>query len=224
MIKAKSVIAGCLIGFFLLINISEVEAKQTKRNDKWEASFQLINSQSDFLEGVNGSSLNIDSDIGWGFTLGYNLNEHFLINFDWVATTPNYQAIIVEENATNSTKEVNHSMNLYNTNINAIYHFSTEQFTPFIQAGVGWSFIDSNIADGPPSGVCWWDPFWGYICDSYQDTYNDTRFSYSIGAGIRYELDNSVFFRASYQMAWIDFGNTEDANLGIVHLEVGSIF
>jgi opacity protein-like surface antigen len=115
-------------------------------------------------------------------------------------------------------------MNLYNSQFNFVYHFMTEQFTPFVQAGLGWSYIDSNIADGPPGAICWWDPWWGYICEGYQDTYNDTRFSYNVAVGVRYELDNSMFFRASYQQNWVTLSNSDDLSLGMVHLEIGSIF
>ena len=62
------------------------------------------------------------------------------------------------------------------------------------------------------------------MCDSYQNTHSDTRFSYNVAAGFRYELDNSVFFRASYKQSWIDLSSSDDLSLGVVSLEVGSIF
>jgi opacity protein-like surface antigen len=115
-------------------------------------------------------------------------------------------------------------MNVVQSQFNVVYHFMTEAFTPFVQAGVGWSYLDSNIATGPPNSICWWDPWLGYVCDYYQNTFSDSRLSYSIAAGVRYELANSMFFRASYQQSWIDLSNSQDAELGSFHLEVGSIF
>ncbi len=64
----------------------------------------------------------------------------------------------------------------------------------------------------------------GYICDSYQKIHYDERFSYNVAVGFRYELDYSLFFRASYKQAWIDLSNSEDASIGSYHLAVGSIF
>ncbi|GAA0811123.1 hypothetical protein GCM10009111_03150 [Colwellia asteriadis] len=197
-------------------------ANYTKRDGKWESSFALLSSQSTSIDGQNGSGVEIDSDVGWGFTLGYNLNPHILLNFEFSALTPKYDATFVDDGG--SPYNVNHEMDVMQSQFNVVYHFMTERFTPFVQAGVGWSYLDSNIAKGPPNSICWWDPWWGYVCDSYQNTFNDTRFSYNVAAGVRYELDNSMFFRASYQQSWIDLSSSDNANLGIFHLEFGSMF
>lgn len=208
---------------FLSLSISsESNAKQTKRDGKWESGFKLLNSQSTDINSDEGSSIDIDSDIGWGFTLGYNVNSHILVNYEFTSTTPKYDATIVDEEG--GSHSIKHKMSIFNSQINVVYNFMTEQFTPFVQAGLGWSYLDSNIADGPPNGVCWWHPIWGYICESYQNTHDDTRFSYNVAAGVRYELDNNLFFRASYQQNWADLSGSDDLTMGIFHLEVGSIF
>gem|GEM_PF-6865284 len=33
-----------------------------------------------------------------------------------------------------------------------------------------------------------------------------------------------MFFRASYQQNWIDLSNSEYMSMGMIHIEVGSIF
>lgn len=201
---------------------AESEAKQTKRDGKWEATFKVSNSLSTDIGGENESGVEFDSDLGWGFTLGYNVNPHILINYEFTSITPRYDATLIDED--NDEFHIKHKMSIYNNQFNVVYNFMTEQFTPFVQAGAGWTFVDSNIADGPPNTICWWDPWWGYICNTYQNTYDDTRFSYNVAAGVRYELDNSMFFRASYQQSWVDLSNSDDLSLGMIHLEIGSIF
>ena len=213
------------ISVFALLSLSfsgETNAKQTRRDGKWESSFKLLNSLSTDINGEQGSSIDIDSDIGWGFSLGYNVNPHILVNYEFTSTTPKYDATLIDDN--DETYPINHKMNLYNSQFNVVYNFTTEQFTPFVQAGLGWSYLDSKIADGPPNGFCWWHPIWGYICESYQNTHDDTRFSYNVAAGVRYELDNSLFVRASYQQNWVDLSSSDDLSMGMIHLEVGSIF
>ncbi len=214
-----------LIGACALLSLSfsgELAAKQTKRDGKWESSFKLLHSLSTDINGKMGSSIDIDSDIGWGFSLGYNINPHILVNYEFTSTTPKYDATIVDED--NDIHNIKHKMSLFSSQFNAVYTFTTEQFTPFVQAGLGWSYLDSNIADGPPNGFCWWHPIWGYICESYQNTHDDTRFSYNVAAGVRYELDNSLFFRASYQQNWVDLSSSDDLSVGMFHIEVGSMF
>ena len=219
-LMSKLVIISCVVS--LLIS-THADASYTKRSDKWEASFKILNNQSTDIDGQNGSQTSMKSDFGWGFTLGYNLNPHILLNFDFSASTPSYKATLVD-GEDGSKHEINHKMDLLESQFNVVYNVFTSQFTPYIQAGAGWSFVDSNIAKGPPNSICWWDPWWGYVCDSYQNTYNDERFSYNVAVGFRYELDNSLFFRASYKQAFIDFSNSDDASIGSYHLELGSIF
>lgn len=219
-LMSKLVVLSCIVGFLVS---THANANYTKRSDKWEASFKILNTQSTDIDGQNGSQTSMKSDFGWGFTLGYNLNPHILLNFDFSASTPSYKATLVDSED-GSKHEINHKMDLLDSQFNVVYNVFTSQFTPYIQAGVGWSFVDSNIAKGPPNSICWWDPWWGYVCDSYQNTYNDERFSYNVAVGFRYELDNSLFFRASYKQSIIDFSNSDDASIGSYHFEIGSIF
>ncbi|OUR81989.1 hypothetical protein A9Q75_06985 [Colwellia psychrerythraea] len=220
---SKLMIVSCVIGLLASTVSTDASANYTKRSDKWEASFKILNNQSTVIDGQNGSELDIESDYGWGFTLGYNLNPHILFNFDFSSSTPSYQATLVDAESGNS-HQINHKMDVLESQFNVVYSVFASQFTPFVQAGAGWSYLDSNIADGPPGAICWWDPWWGYICDDYQNTYNDTRFSYNVAVGFRYELDNSLFLRASYKQAWIDLSHSENASIGSYNLEVGSIF
>jgi len=214
-----------ILGIFALMSLSFsniANAKQTNRDGKWESSFKLLNSLSTDINSEMGSSIDIDSDIGWGFSLGYNVNPHILVNYEFTSTTPKYYASIIDEEG--GEHKFKHKMSIYNSQFNVVYNFTKEQFTPFVQAGLGWSYLDSRIADGPPNGFCWWHPIWGYICESYQNTHDDTRFSYNVAAGVRYELDNSMFFRASYQQNWADLSSSENLTMGMFHLEIGSIF
>jgi len=226
MLGRKTIALSLMLTSFLLGYSTDVNANQTKRDGKWEATFQFSNTQSFDINGVNGAgdsiTSNIDNDLGWGFTLGYNINEHVLVNFEWMASTPNYSVNFIDENENPST--INNKLDLYHTQINGVYNFSTDQFTPFVQAGFGWSYADSNIANGPPQGGCWYDPWWGYICDYYQSTYDETRFSYNVAAGFRYEIDNGLTVKASYKQLWMDLSNSDDASMGIFHIEIGSHF
>ena len=223
----KKVIGISLVLTCLLFGYSvTADANQTRRDGKWEATFQFSNTQSFDVLGVNEAgdpiNSNIDNDLGWGFTFGYNINEHVLVNFEWMASTPNYSVDFTNENGNQTS--INNKLDLYHTQINGVYNFSTDQFTPFVQAGFGWSYVDSNIANGPPQGGCWYDPWWGYICNTYQSTFDDTRFSYNVAAGFRYEIDNGLTLKASYKQLWMNLSSSEDASMGIIHLEIGSIF
>lgn len=213
-----------LLSILALLALSysvDSNAKYTKRDGKWESSFQLLNSLSTDFDGKNGSGVEIDSDIGWGFTLGYNVNPHILVNYQFSVTTPDYEATLTGEDG-NRALQIKRDMDLYSSQFNVVYNLMTEQFTPFVQAGLGWSYLDSNVSKGLSNSFCWYDPWWGLVCEN--DTFSDTRFSYNVAAGVRYELKNNMFFRASYQQNWIDMSHSDDISIGMVHIEIGSIF
>lgn len=208
-------------GFLGAMWSNDANADYSKRANRWESSFKLIYAQDATIDGNNGSVTQVQSDIGWGFTLGYNLNQHVLLNFDFSSSIPSYNASLVSDSG--ATHSINHKMDLYESQFNVVYNVFTSSFTPYVQAGVGWSFVDSNIADGPPVGGCW-STWWGVYCDSYQNTHNDTRFSYNTAVGFRYELANQLTFKASYKQSFIDLSHSKTANIGSFHFEIGSIF
>lgn len=223
MLGKKIAVVSVLIGSLFVGMISVAEANQTRRAGQWESTFQLTNTQSFNIDGQDNSSVAVDNDIGWGFSLGYNINAHVLVNFEWMATRPDYKARFINDNGI--PKTVDFRMDMYHTQFNGIYHFTRDKFTPYVQAGFGWSYLDSNIGKGEPIGGCWYDPWWGiYRCDYYQNTYNDTRFSYNVAAGVRYELDNGLTLKASYKQLWLDLKGSSATDTGILHFEIGSIF
>jgi opacity protein-like surface antigen len=222
-LMSKVMIVSCVVGLLASTLSTDASANYTKRSDNWEGSFKILNTQDSVIDGQNGTQIDLDSDYGWGFTLGYNVNPHILVNFDFSSSTPSYDATLVGKE-TGDIYKVNYKMDLLESQFNVIYNVLTSQFTPFLQAGAGWSYIDSNIADGPPELVCWYDPWYLTSCSGYQDTFDETRFSYNVAVGFRYELDNHLFFRASYKQSWINLKHSDDASIGSYNLEVGSIF
>jgi hypothetical protein len=77
--------------------------------------------------------------------------------------------------------------------------------------------------DGPTSIVgCWWHPYWGYICDGYYRTFNDTIFSYGVGAGFKYRFVGDSFLKLSVNQWWLDgVGAAGDEDLTGARLEYG---
>ena len=81
---------------------------------------------------------------------------------------------------------------------------SRAAFTPFVEAGAGWTDVDSNIPSGPPTTGCWWDPWWGYICSSFYETYSETRTSYLYGVGVRWEMGSDMVLKGTYSLMNVD--------------------
>ena len=101
-------------------------------------------------------------------------------------------------------------MTKYAHQFNVTYHFLKGPLTPYVQAGAGWTTLDSNIISRPPVTGCWWDPWWGYICTTTWTTYDTTKFSYNAGLGLRWDINAAVFMRGAWNR---EFVSTDNGNL-----------
>lgn len=190
------------------------------REGTWEATVQVIGNSSESSSGENGSGVDVDSDIGFGFGFAYNLSENFALGADFSFLNPDYDATIVPD--VGPAYSIDHEMDVFNSQVYAAWNFMEGPFTPFVQAGIGWTYIDSNVADGLPSTGCWWDPWWGYVCANFYDTYDDTSFSYGAGAGLRYEFGNGLFVKGAYNFMKIDAsGDGADPDFDLWQLQLG---
>jgi len=190
-----------LIGTVLAITVSTTAVGQSLRAGTWEASL-LYKSQSGESfgapEGPDEANVKFSSDNGWGFTLGYNFNEHLNLAWEFSKNTPRYKTSF--RDAEGDPQTLSHTATLYTNNFNGTYHFLKGPITPFVSAGLGWTKIDSNISDG--RGYCVPNWYWGWYC--YSSSYDTTAFSYNAALGLRADLKNNIFLRASYGRQWMD--------------------
>ena len=192
------------------------------RDTRFETSVILAyqNGVDETAEG--GSSLEVDSHVGWGFTIGWNWTENWNLSYRLLATKPDYVAVIVPEDPEIGPQTVEHTLSKYSHQFNVTYNFSNRAFTPFVMAGVGATRVDSNIIAGLQAG-CWWDPWWGYICFSDWKTYASTEFSYSLGLGLRWDINNALFTRAAYSREFLSLDNGT-LNFDMAIFELGLMF
>ena len=195
-------------------------AADSDRGRNWEATIQVVGTGSESSDGEMGSGLEMDSTTGWAFGVTYNFSPNFAVGFDGSFLKPRYTATF------NTDEEgpisLQHKASIFNGQVNGTWNMLDGPFTPYLQLGIGWTHIDSNVADGPPVTGCWWDPWWGYVCSNFYSTYKDTRFSWGAGAGLRYEFRNRMFVKGSVNRIEIDGGNNgADPKFDMWKLELG---
>jgi hypothetical protein len=180
---------------------SSYAAEPSKRTGKWETSFDMnyLNSETINFTSGGGGTLNTNSNMGWIITFGYNFDEKLNLALDLGWNSINYRA-----SDTSGTNTYTGYLNTSNTRFDLTYNFMAKRFTPFISGNMGWVWIDSNIAAGPPSSGCYWDPWYGYICTGYTPTYAVTKFGYGGALGLRFELNDMLFLRGSVGKQWLD--------------------
>ncbi|MEM9758770.1 MAG: porin family protein [Pseudomonadota bacterium] len=198
------------------------DASAGKRAGKWETSFGAYFTGSEASDGLNESSIDVDAGYGFSFSVGHNFSEHFALRFDGSWSRADYDAVLDTEEQGPVT--ISHRLTLFNGQFNGVYNFLEGAFTPYVQGGVGWTYIDSNVADGPPATGCWWDPWWGYICGDFYSTYSDTNFAWNVGAGLRYEIQRGMYVRGGWEQTHIDGGSGTDPTFDAFRLELGWMF
>jgi opacity protein-like surface antigen len=190
------------------------------RDGTWEAGL-LVGSESSFdAVGENGSAVDIDSELAWGFTIGWNWTSHVNLSWRFMLAKPDYTATIVPEDTELPPQNLQYSADRYSNQINATYNLFRGPLTPFVQAGIGYTKLDSNVPSQPPDVDCWWDPWWGYICFSDWSTYDSSGFSYNVGLGLRWDVNQALFLRGSWNREFYS-ADRADFDIDTVLLEAG---
>jgi hypothetical protein len=208
---------------FAVLAFSAESAMAQSTSDRagtWDFGVMAIDQSSDTLYGEQGSSLDIAGRLGWGITALYNVNDHLAAGIDFGWNRPNYTAtrILDDPSGPNS---ISSKLDMFSYEFKGVFHVIDGPITPFVEASAGWTNMDSNIPDGPPTSGCWWDPWWGHVCDGFYSTYSKTRFSYGGALGLRVDTGNGIGIKASYGIKEIDTSNaTEGASFEVWKLEL----
>ena len=214
-----------LIITMLIIALPCVANAQGDRANTWEASISGVFQESKTIGGGAGSSLNVSSDTGFGLNFAYNWSNKLSFGVDFEYLQPDYVATLVDDTGMNADLIISHEMTQLNARFKGTFNLLEGPFTPFLEGGLGWSNFDSNVVDGPPQTGCWWHPWYGYICTNFYETFEDTLFSYGLGAGLRYDFSGGSFIKASYNYWEMDgMSQAEDSALEAARLEFGWSF
>jgi len=180
------------------------------RDGTWEASLLVGNQASLDVTGDGGSTVAIDSQLGWGITMGWNMTPHWNFSYRFFMANPNYTATLVPDQPDAQPLVFSYDLDRYSNQVNASYNFLRGPLTPYVSAGIGWTNIDSNVPEGPPATGCWWDPWWGYICYTEYSTYSTSGFSYNLGLGLRWDINGAFWLRGAWNR---EFYSADRGNL-----------
>jgi len=202
-------------------------AGESERPMKWQMSIPIT-----FTSGASydseGTGIDVNDDIGWGFGFGYHFDKRFMLGVDVTWLSANYDAHIAtdfdNDQIADDSVDVSGTLDAANLQFVGQYNILAGRVTPFLRASLGWTWVDSNIPSGPATGTCWWDPWWGYVCNTWQPTFEDTSFAYGAAVGVRGELTEKFFIEGSYNLLWIDFDKAGNQSFDGVRLNAGWVF
>jgi opacity protein-like surface antigen len=185
-----------------------MEIRYTNRTRRWDFNVQTRYTDAKDFEGKYGTNLALEDDLGWGFGFGYNLNERFNLGFLMSWRSIAYTATYFDATDLNTELKYGGWLDTGTFGLMGSWYIFPNTFSPYINGGVGWTMIDTNIVADYYTG-CWWDPWWGYICNGYTSTYGTDAASFALGAGIRLEPTPVFFIQVGYEKNWIDVDHAD---------------
>lgn len=198
---------GTALGMVLLA--PPAAAAESDRPTHWQMSIPITFTSSSNYDSEEGTSIDVNDDLGWGFGFGYHFDKRFMLGVDFTWLSANYDAHIATDfdgdQVPDDSVDVAGTLDATNLQFVGQFNILPGRFTPFVRGSFGWTWVDSNIPAGPATGTCWWDPWFGYICDTWQPTFEDTSFAYGAAGGVRAELTDRFFVEGSYNLLWVDF-------------------
>ena len=197
-----------VVGLAFAAGADAQQAQLGSRTGQLETRLGVLFNNSGDVDFNGGSSANVHSSTGIKFGLGYHVTENLELGGNITYDERDYEATIVGS----VPGELWHARGQLDNSsmmLDATWNFLRGPLTPFVVGGIGWSWTDTNIANGPPTYGCWWDPWWGYVCAAYQNTKTLDGFAYQAGAGLRYDVNRQFSLAARYMETWIDLGDTK---------------
>jgi len=214
------VISGHILIGVLLLTLSG-QSLARKVGDV-EYTFILPYLESETLKFDGGSEAAIESDIGFGFGVSVFHSKQLAGRMDFTWNSSSYTGTRILDDANLTTERFGGRFDSFNMLFGGDYYLTPNDLAPFISGNFGYSYIDSNIPSGVPQTACWWDPWFGYVCDYVQPTFARDTWFYGVGAGLRLDLTDRNFIKLGYYEQYLDLDRLDGSPaLGIFKLEIG---
>jgi opacity protein-like surface antigen len=202
---------GWLLSLAALALLPVASAVAQDRAGTWETRLGILFQNSADWDFEGGTTADIDSDTSFLLGASFHLNENLELGGNVVFGQTDYDAEVATDpdgdGDPDTVLSVSGEYESTTLMFDATWNFLEGPFSPFVTAGLGWAWIDTNIADEPPQTGCWWDPWWGYVCTTFQDTKSIDGFAYGLGVGARYDFSDTLALSGSYRMGWVDLDN-----------------
>ena len=198
------------------------------RQPGWDFGGEVLYQFSQDVDFKGGSHADLDDDLGLALSFTYRFNSRFelLFGVDW--NSIDYSADIAPAPANpggpviGSGFSVDGTLEYWTPRVGVNFNLLEGDLTPYVTGGVGWSFIDTNVPEGRPQSTCWWDPWYGYVCGTFQNTKSIDELTYNVGLGVRWDLRGALSLRFGYERHWIDL-NDASSTPGFDQLKIGII-
>ncbi len=143
-----------------------------------------------------------DTGLG-GFGIAYHFNNHFSVHGDLMFGGATFSGNVPTE--LGNTIHIKQDALLQTGRFNVDWNIINTRLTPFLTAGIGYQYLETELENAPPVGYCWWDPWWGWVC-YYDHPYAwETDFTWNAGGGFRWNVTDHFVVKATAGATWLEY-------------------
>lgn len=199
------------------------DVRESRAARSYDVSLGIEHRAADATPFDGGTVVRTEATTGFSFTFDYHFSPHWSAGITASTLRADYVAdIVVAGPLGGPGQRIASKLDWASVMGHGKRHFGEfERVAPYLSGGLGFVSIDTNIPDGPPVGVCWWHPWWGYVCDSVQPTRSSTEFATALGAGVRIDVSRRLFLDVGVTRQWIDFDTADRPGFSALRLAVG---
>ncbi len=143
-----------------------------------------------------------DTGLG-GFGIAYHFNDYLSLRGDFMFGGATLSGDVPLEGG--GRTHIEQDAFLQTGRLNLDYNIINRRFTPFVTAGIGYQYTETELNGLPPVNTCWWDPWWGWVCTSSTPTAWETDFTWNAGAGVRWNVTDNFFVKAMAGANWLEY-------------------
>jgi len=221
---ASSVLLKATLTLLLFIGMNAEAAFSDSRTDRWEFFLSPMLTNSKLLQFDNGAEANINKRSSLGFGFGYNMNKHIELSLVFASSNANYTGTRIADDSAKTPEKFTSNLYTSKMDFGFTYNLFKSAFTPYLSANIGSTYIDSGIPTGNISTICWWDPWWGYVCAPQAQTYTSTEINYGAGIGLRYDFNRKLFMKGGIAKNYLDVNSSNRPDFTTYQFIFGFMF
>jgi opacity protein-like surface antigen len=122
------------------------------REDRWEFSLGTFYQLGTTIDGQEGTGLETGNEFGFSLGGGYNFTDRVATTFSFQWAGVGYDATALDEDL--NPVDISGKYDSFTVSGNLVYYFSDGPLSPYVGAGIGWTWIDTNVPNGPPYTWC----------------------------------------------------------------------
>ncbi|MGO8927428.1 MAG: outer membrane protein [Limisphaerales bacterium] len=139
-----------------------------------------------------------DTGLG-GFGMAFHFNEFLAVYADFMFGDTTFSGDMPMEGG--GTIHESQDAFLQTGRFNLDYNIINRRLTPFVTAGIGYQYLETESNNRPPGN--YWDPWWGWQNGHSRGW--ETDFTGNVGAGIRWNITDQLFIKATIGGQWLGY-------------------